>query len=260
MLCDSCIFAKYIDTEDVVEVDDETCQIHHRQVGCKAGRLEEFKNQGKVTESLVENDAKVVYNIDGFCNMFRDKNWEDNQKSDDHVDAARKEVMPIFGVAIRHGRNNTVKELRRTIESIKNIDYPNNRVRLVVSSFIGGESKVSEVIHVVNEAKVLMNHCECVFHTLEHTKVNDTDIFRRIAFATYFVNIKSGATIPSDLFSKIDMSLNEDLDNFCMFEGEGYSIIFKKVVNMSYLDFNNYDEMVDYIRSLSHEQKSYVKI
>ena len=75
------------------------------------------------------------------------------------------------------------------------------------------------------------------------------------------LKIKGGNDIDSNLFSWIDNSVNSELSLTSVFEDEDSSVVVIPfgVVNSCYLDFLDYDAMIEELRETSRNQGSYKK-
>lgn len=229
--CSKCVFAK---TDG------------YNQTGCYAGRIEKF-----IALGAQKNDSGY-YTIPSVCNLSRDKNvWrKDADNMNEMLSAARYEVAPLFGVAVRDCPGKPLSELEKTVESIIALDYDKDKIKTVLSSFPGrGLSAVSHLVNVMKERG--NKHSSCVFHINHRTYAKDTEVFKKLTQAHYFVNVQAGTVLRPDLFKIVDESLNESLEKIFMFEDHGVTIVNKHVMTKVYLDFSDYDKAVDHIRSLS---------
>jgi hypothetical protein len=239
MDCKECIFADY----------------HNNvQVGCKAERLDKF---------IENNTAKLdktnkYYDLTKFCNLYRTQSWVDDSKAEiNDLQRARSEVMPLFGVVVRHSNKNSIEELKKTIDSILDIAYPPEKIKVVISS---PQIHFNEIVHFVNVLKDKFKSSESIFHFADDAYTKDTESFKKIIKSTYFVSTESGETIERNLFSYIDKTINDDLNQVCMIDSGNTTIILKKIMLDTYLNFNDYDLASDHIRALCIEQNKYEKI
>lgn len=239
MDCKECIFADYYN--DV-------------QVGCKAERLDKFIEDNA---AQIDKDNKY-YNLTKFCNLYRTESWANNTTAEiNDLQRARSEVMPLFGIVITHGDNNSVEELKKTVDSILNIEYPQEKVKVIISS---PQIHFNEIVHFVNVLKEKFKSSESIFHIVTDTYTKDTESFRKIIDSTYFVSTRSGETIDKDLFLYIDKSMNDELNKMCMFDLGATTIILKKVMLNVYLKFKDYELASNHIRTLCINQNKYEKI
>jgi len=230
------------------------------QNGCGCDRIDIFEKRGEAVKTVGDSH----YQLSKFCNMYRTADWAveklaGNEDTPYHLlSEARQEVTPLFGVAVHDEPVRSMDDLKRTCESLLAIDYQSNKIKVVLSTFqVRG---VSAVANVVNNMQLGIEHTSAIFHILDVRQFKDTEVFRKLTQASYFVYIKSGAVIPPDTFKNIDISLNERLERIAMFEGDGFTIINKNVVKGVYLEHNDYDKMADHVRRIAKEQDVYEKI
>ena len=216
------------------------------QVGCKVDRLSKLINIGQATKE----PGKSYYELSRFCNMYR--------TDDCDMDKARNQIKPLFGIVIFCSETDTLEDLNRTIESILNIDYEQKRIKIVIS--ILTTKNLNDFVHITNVLKSKYRSVELVVHLHEHNPLREKEVFLKILKATYFVKIRNGSEIKSDLFDMIDKKINDDLDQTIMFETDSATIILKNAMNSEYLNFYDYDLAADSIRKLSIEQGKYEKI
>lgn len=268
MDCKQCIFAQYGQELNVLTGMPANPSSADMQIGCGCDRLYTFEDRNEAYRTV----GKPYYQLTKFCNMYRTDDWRTEvQKKyaeefdtpnhsflEDLVDIARYEVKPLFGVAVWDVNEGSFEDLENTTLNLMNIDYPRNKIKVMISTFTTrGVNKVSDL---VNRLQVDIKNSAATFHMVEDRKIRDTDIFKKLVEASFFVLIKSGATLPSGLFNRIDESVNDDLEKVCMWEGDGYTVINKRVATSLYLQFNDYEKMVDHIRELSNKQGVYQKI
>jgi hypothetical protein len=237
------------------------------QTRCYADRLDTFIARGEAGQFA----GSPYFQLTRLCNMKRGEEWREQQKEkfaeesdhsfiEDYVDVADQEVMPTFGIAIQDHPDSTIDDLRATLESIIQIDYPKSRMKPVISTF--SARGINNVMHEVNVMKNAGHiNAEAIFHIVFEPKIKDTEVFRKLVQCQYFVNIFSGSRIDTKTFMDIHHSLNRNLEQIVMFENEqNYSIIRKSLVRNVYLTFNNYEATVDHIRKMAKEQNSYKEI
>lgn len=236
MSCEGCVFA---------ELDE----VSSRQSGCKAGRLEKLIEQG-----ANKNAEAEYFNIPRLCNMYRDTHWFSQlPDGSDGLSEARHESMPLFGIAIHDHPDSTLEDLKKTVESIKLIDYPKDKIKIIVSTFL--QRGVTNVVEIINDLKENgFAHSESIFHSLHIPRVKDTEVFKRLTLAHYFVSVYCGSEVRPNAFNIVDDSLNTKMDKVYLFNGDGYSIVSKAIIRKIYLDFNNYDAAIDYLISKNLHQ------
>lgn len=226
--CEGCVFS--INSEGV-------------QTGCLANRLRKFMERG-----ARKYYGEKSYRVPKLCNMYRDSKWRsgEDQTLDSLLGKAKYEAQPMFGIALRDDPQKPFSELEKSVESILKMDYDRDKIKTVISSFPGrGLSAVSHLVNLMQEAG--HKNSSCIFHIMHQSKTKDTEIFKRLVQGHYFVNVQVGTLLDPGLFNLIDDSLNNKLESIYLFEGDGFSVAPKSIVTKMYLDFNNYDKMINHL-------------
>ena len=124
MTCKDCVFAKY---------EEAT------QYGCSADRIRKFSDEGSLSLLKEEpDDEKTVYGLNRFCNLYRDKEWLEKQQEKETdfecnlLTIAEKEIEPLFGIVI-YDRNVSGRNLEKTMESIKNLNYDKKKIFVIIN-------------------------------------------------------------------------------------------------------------------------------
>ena len=164
----------------------------------------------------------------------------------------------LFGLAVYCNEDVEIENLKNTIDSLKQINYDNNKVKVVVSK--NHSSNCQTIVHFVNILQERFLASEAVFHLHDNLTLRDTECFQKLAQATYFVKVQAGMTVDKDLFSKIDTMLNEDSRKIDLFETDHFFLASNDSVRDNYLNFNDYDSTIECIRNLSIKQEKYEKI
>jgi len=243
MDCKNCIFSEWN---------------NEYQTGCSADRLSKFIEKGKATLKPIgvhTDDISTFYELQQFCNLYREDKWKKDKDSDKLLDLALKEIKPTFGVVVYDSKEKN-NNLNDTLESIKNINYEKKLIKIVISSFSerGVQNLVSKVIEMQTEGF----QCVMTMHTYNDIEsLRDYECFSKLLNYSYFVKIPSGSEISKDVFNDVEISLNHKLEQKALFEDENsnISIVPFKIVNSEYLNYNSYDLMVQGIKD-AIEKKS----
>lgn len=244
MDCKECIFSTWLDK---------------RQTGCLANRIDKLVAKDKAV--WTEKDGSSYYTLHQFCNLYRQTEWKDaaeSKDSDELIDKALNEIKPPFGIVAHCDHNHSIEDITKTIDSLKQINYNTNKVKVVLST--NNLSDYNAIVHLTNVIKEKFQASESIFHLHEEISLRDTECFKKIVQAMYFVKIKAGKTIDPELFNTINIILNNDLKQVCMFESDEVTVIMKKIMTECYLEFNNYDLAIDHIRNICIKQDKYEKI
>ena len=254
MDCEKCIFAENGILWDRAEAAENGITLKPGQTGCECGRVSIFESRKEAYKAV----DKPYFELTKFCNMYRTEEWKNESNKGLEQQVARKEVMPLFGIGVYDTSNMDFEDLEQTVASIREVLYPRERMKVVLSTFT--KRGVSRVSDLVNRMQKDIKHSSATFHVIAHRQIRDSEVFKKLTQATHFVHILAGAKLPPDLFASIDRSFNEDLKRTIMFEGDNFSVIQKQVVNSMYLDYNDYEAMVNQVRLISKEQNVYEEV
>lgn len=252
MDCKDCIFAEYGQVKRPMMPDG--------QVGCACDRLDTWLDKDEAYLAADES----YYELTKFCNMYRNEEWKSEHNYGNEVAIAREEVMPLFGIAVWDDPTSTMIDLEKTVMGLTNVKYPRDKMKVVLSTFKA--RGVNNVADLINRLQGDIRNSSAIFHLLDYRKYTDTEVFKKLVEATFFVHVKSGyrqrgsTLLPEHLFELIDKSMNEDLERACMWEGDRFTVIHKKVVTGLYLQFNDYDKMVSHVREIAKKQNAYQKV
>jgi len=259
MDCKECIFALTGIPVELMSFEPSDPP-EYTQIGCGCDRIDIFEERGEAVKTVGESH----YQLTKFCNMYRTGEWA-VEKLDGNEDEelyllleARQEVTPLFGVAVLDHPSKDMDDLNRTCESLRAMDYQSNKIKVVLSTFQA--RGISAVSNLVNQMQLGIRNTSAIFHILNVGHFKETEVFKKLILASYFVYIDSGAVLPPDIFMNVDISLNEKLERIAMFEGDGFTIISKNVVKSLYLEYNDYSKMVNHVRHISQERDVYEKI
>lgn len=212
------------------------------QIGCKAGRLEKFHDLKKSVEHS-ENDKKWFI-LKRFCNMYREK-----EKS---VQEARNEVKLSFGIMIY---DNFESDSLESLDSIKELDYDKDKLKIIfiTNSQKDISHKASIIQGLINDgfdAQLILNFEESLF---------ERTAFIKCIGLNYVLKLNTDQKISNDFISKIDKSLNDDLETVLMFECQNVACFPFWFVNQEYLNYNSFDNMIDGLREKTTNANMYKK-
>ena len=222
---------------------------------CRVGRLDKFKKLGKVEYT---EDGSLT--LKQFCNTFRPEKWLKTDESiEDATDRVLDQSQCSFGIVLETDNKDSLTKL---IQSIKNIDYPTKKLVITISSKwkkIHTEDLVLAVERLQQEGYA----CSSVTHLVEDTFSIDKDSFSGVMYTkcSMILKLKEGSSLDCQFFNWIDEEVNSNLSLTTFFEDEAgcVSVLPFGVVNNCYLDFLDYDAMVEGLRETSRNQGSYKK-
>ncbi len=151
--------------------------------------------------------------------------------------------------------------LNKTIDSIKEIDYPNRWFGIVLST--KKNKNWTTVPSVVDNLKQENYIVSAVIQLLEHSSSHETFCFSTFKEADYFCKIYSGDTIDKNFLKQInsynipDSPPKADID---FAAGENICAIKSSLAIDYYLKFLNYDLMEKHLKEESKKRKKYIKI
>jgi len=181
--CEKCIFSE---------------KENGNQIGCEAGRLEKFAEQG-ATSYQVNEKGNGYYIISGrHCNMCRQSSWATDVKT------ARKEATIKFAVTVFcKGQNK--QQIFDTIDSIETQDTKPTWLNIVN---ISDSLEIVEYLskHYSGKWKVLKRP----YQTLVKQEILDKSF--KGCKCQYYVMLDAGRRIPRGFFSDIDVRVNDDLE------------------------------------------------
>ena len=248
MTCQGCVFAEY---------EDST------QYGCYAGRIKKFEDQGALTLLPGDNDDATVFGINRLCNLYRHQEWLDEQKDmapelfidNDALQIARIEIEPTFGIVV-YDRNVTGRNLKKTVESIKNLDYDKKRIFVVINYIPHPNKKnpdVEEHVEITNDINSHGIQTELVLNRVHESRLIDYNAFSKCRFVSHLIKMDSLSEIPKDMLQHVDMSLNVNMEKIIMFRHKSISCVAFPTVNNEYLNHNDFDKMIMSIESAAKQ-------
>lgn len=208
-LCKECIFATYHDNDI--------------QSGCKLHRLEIFQNRGKAL--FVDNN----YEIDGFCNFCRNKEWDDSldtsndlseqAKLKTQINTLNKETnIRLDILLVVNGTNDTIETIKRSLDSIKSqAFYPshiNIGIHLPELSIPGQTILRKQIIQEFTNSKYIFT-ISFISENMNST-YDIIDLLANKLKGQYYTVLMAGDTLPKNWMESLNILINHKLDNFSM--------------------------------------------
>ena len=156
------------------------CIFYTNSNQCSAGRLDVF------SDKIITDDPHKIH---GICNLKRLESWQFSKK-EDALNIARKQIMPLFGVAVFDSEDDDTKILE-TIKKLKQIDYPKSKIKIVISS--KNQSRSEELVSALYDLKQKFPHCYIDFHFKKNKKEEEFEAFKKLIKADYFVKLEHEA-------------------------------------------------------------------
>src|SRR6056300_1404439 len=239
--CKECYFCKYE---------------NNIQVGCLTGRLEKFREEGEILETR-ESEGKTYSVIGRLCNYFRLQRWAEKYEDKDLVEIVEKESEPTFALVI-DCEDHSPEKLEKTLNDLIELDY--NRRKLTIVLHIDGTRDIWQLVHQVNLLKKYFPRVLLISNSQRQKNIKDYDIFSKCANMYFFTTMKIGGDISPDLFNDINHIINYDLKKIAFVETKDTQSVISSVVKDKYLDFNDYEKMLKYVRQFSIDSDMYACI
>lgn len=222
----------------------------------------------KLEDACVGNRLKAMKeakNPVNFCFLHRPKDMDTKGKSrEEFAEQSIEDSDQTFGIIVFDDSENP-EDIKKTISSIKKINYPKKQFLVVLSikekTLLDRGSSVLEYVNDFNELHFDSVQTRAVFHK-DYLKVHDreTEVFQKISNVSRFINLDAGSKIDPDFMKFInDKSIAmekiiyaEDLEN-------NVTCIPKSVASSFYLNYLDYRQMLEGIIKESVETDTYLK-
>jgi len=236
------------------------------QTDCLASRLDKFRNVGAWVDK--ESPEDTHYQIDRVCNLHRAEDWshydEDFEeatlfkKDDLYLTKASNEIKTTFGIVI-YDSEETHEKLEQTASSIADTTYDRTKINIVISA-TGRKERVHEYIRIVESLKADGFSVELIINSdFSPKNLRDFEAFNKCANYNYLASCDSGATIASDTLSRIEETLNGNLEKLITFSQNSLfgrvDFIMKSIASSEYLKHNDFQKMIDSVKELCIENK-----
>lgn len=233
------------------------------QKGCLANRLNTFRKAG-----LGVKKTDGYYQIDRICNLHRTKDWshydEDFEdanlfdKDDLYLTKASNEIKTTFGIVI-YDSEKTHEKLEQTASSIADTTYDKTKINIVISATERKEG-VHEYIRIVESLKADGFSVELILNSdFSPKNLRDFEAFNRCANYDYLAACDSGATIAAGTLSRIEETLNGNLEKVVTFSQNSLfgrvDFVMKSIASSEYLKYNDFQKMLDSVKELCIENK-----
>jgi len=223
--CKDCLFAVY---------DGNT------QTDCSMGRIEKWREKDAVIEAY-DND-KEFFVINGVCNTVRQGNWNGGVADTELV---RKEVVPTFEVFIvaDHLSKDTVDEILKLHDEATTCHWT------VLASFdLPAEVKHSIVSPLAKGLKADIVECADAPFT-----IGTLSLKSRRSFTVVLDHL---SLVSSELFTRVDTLLNDDMDKFVVYNLNGTEAVSNLALHVMHhkLETYNFNHLCDAVRDYAKEQ------
>lgn len=236
------------------------------QTDCLASRIDKFRNVGAWVDK--ESPEDTHYQIDRVCNLHRTEDWfhydEDFEeatlfkKDDLYLTKASNEIKTTFGIVI-YDSEETHEKLEQTVSSIEDTTYDKTKINIVISA-TGRKERVHEYIRIVESLKADGFSVELILNSdFSPKNLRDFEAFNRCANYDYLAACDSGATIAAGTLSRIEETLNGNLEKVVTFSQNSLfgrvDFVMKSIASSEYLKYNDFQKMIESVKELCIENK-----
>jgi hypothetical protein len=233
--CKECIFAKY---------EDKT------QIGCVANRIIKFQNLNNVIEAY--DDDKEFYVINGFCNYYRNQQWNDGVAN---IDRAKKESSLTFDIFINCDDIN--EEYKNKIKTfLSTINYDENKLNIVLYHLDRLRNDLREYVLDIykNYKKIKISVCFNKNSFLHESILKSN--------SSFYLSLSKDSFIGPYILNHINNLINDDIKKFIVANDGGVLIVSNIAYRMQFLNTENADheENVEQVIKKAKEFTLYAEI
>ena len=221
--CKECLFAIY---------NKDT------QTGCMTNRIDMFRNtpRGDVVIEAYDEE-KEFYVIDGLCNYFRQPKWNDGQPD---LEKVQQESQTKFTILI-HADEITKETLSSITTSIREIDYPTDKISIIISHDIELATEKRIMVRSMYNVFVIELGIQSSINVYLHPERQDHEAFRK-ANCLYFIRTTIHENISKNIMKEIDSRLNQHAVRAVVFSNGNTKAISYYVFLTRFANYKNYDE------------------
>ncbi len=178
-------------------------------------------------------------------------------KSQQKEDKSNSERF-LFGLVLFDTKHEDTK-IEKAIESLLKIDYPANKLKIIVSSYAQKTEEgkwIKDPTHYVNYTNILLQkfrHTRLLINNpLEMGDIIDYNAFILCRHADYLVRMNHDQTITPDFFKNVSI---ENPSKEIIFQQNSIAAIPRSLVSKNYLEFNNYENMEEHLKKEAHKNE-----
>lgn len=189
-----------------------------------------------------------TFTYDRLCLYKRRKDWLADKTTQEKIEHARSQLFPNIGICLEDDSNNP-EDLENIIEQLVNLDYPKNKVKVVICSDFKKTS--ARIPAILGRLRSIGISCSAVFIISKGDVFeNETSVFKKLAKATFLTKISSFANIDLQrTVNEINKKSNDELKQLLVFKSGDSYFINTTYVSRSYLDHQDYRKMEEAIVS-----------
>jgi hypothetical protein len=230
--CKDCVFAKY---------EGDT------QIDCLAGRIQAFGDD--VVE--VYDLEKEFYVISRACNMFRPESWRSGVAD---LDRAKKEVEVPFSLVIKTDTL-TDKNSATIVSDLKAIAYDKKKIQIIISH---PSSKDHNIAFTLFEAIKSSGFDPIIVKSLHHLSRGFDFLLK--CRGLYVSVLDSYVKIPTDIFFKVDNSINSELKSPAVVDAGGWFMMLTSLANAHILKYKGYPDLFKALSKEALKKDKHLKI
>lgn len=206
-----------------------------KQVACLADKHKHLKGEDTKTEN-------GVFSYDRLCLYKRRADWNKDKTDEERLEIARDQLFPNIGICLDDDSEDP-SDLENIVDQLINIDYPKNRIGVVIySRFDKAGARIPKILNKMKLNGIVT--CSSVFIIQDNVFENETSVFKKLANATFLTKISSKSKVNlQKSFNFINKTFNDELQQVLAFKNEDVLFLDKSYVSRSYLEYLDYGKM-----------------
>jgi hypothetical protein len=236
--CRDCIF--------VIEEDGD-------QVGCSVNRIDKISQK-----EVVQENGHSSFVISRLCNLYRGKDWNAGEAD---TEKAIKESAVRFGI-ILNVTNISKQSLNAALETFKSIDYPKDKISVVLSHAIFTDNAVKKkrLVAKLRLGLSSQNYDSVILEAVDGGS-QEVDSIRLSHKSMYLTIINPEDKIKNSDFHAINNRVNADYKPVALAISED-NVVFSLTayVNLNYIRFGSYQKTVSELYKESEPTETLIKI
>ena len=149
----------------------------------------------------------------------------------------------LFGLVLFDNKEGS-SDIEECIKNLLEIDYPASKLKIVICSYLSEDRNPNRYVNYANILLDKFRHTKLLLnHKLERDQDVDYNAFDICKHADYFVKIKCDQKIKPNFFRGVNKVYKKN----SLVKQNDVVAIPKKLVSKTYLDFNDYDKMSEYL-------------
>ena len=216
--------------------------------GCCFAKIEKGHQEKCLADKykyLKDEDAKTengVFVYDRLCLYKRKEDWNKDKTNEERLEIARDQLFPNIGICLDDDSADP-SDLENLVDQLVNIDYPKNRIGVVIySQFNKAGARIPKILNKMKLNGIAT--CSSVFIIQDNVFENETSVFKKLANATFLTKLSSKSKVNfQKSFNFINKTFNDELQQVLVFKNEDALFLDKSYVSRSYLEYLDYEKM-----------------